>query len=80
MLGVVHSTLQKSSTPKIATNELKICGELQWIDDIGGAENFASNFLKRKKDKNLPVFIPPEVKSQPFFPCSVLIMCPVVVG
>ncbi|CAI8584592.1 unnamed protein product [Vicia faba] len=33
---------------------------LKWIDDIGGAENFASNFLKRKKDKNLPVFIPPE--------------------
>ncbi|CAK8535573.1 unnamed protein product [Lathyrus sativus] len=33
---------------------------LKWIDDIGGAENFASNFLKRRKDKNLPVFIPPE--------------------
>ncbi|KAK2371677.1 ribulose bisphosphate carboxylase/oxygenase activase, chloroplastic [Trifolium repens] len=33
---------------------------LKWVDDIGGAENFASNFLKRKKDQNLPVFIPPE--------------------
>ncbi|XP_045807131.1 ribulose bisphosphate carboxylase/oxygenase activase, chloroplastic-like [Trifolium pratense] len=33
---------------------------LKWVDDIGGAENFASNFLKRRKDQNLPVFIPPE--------------------
>lgn len=33
---------------------------LKWVDDIGGAESFASKFLKRRKDQNLPVFIPPE--------------------
>nr|XP_027187302.1 ribulose bisphosphate carboxylase/oxygenase activase, chloroplastic isoform X2 [Cicer arietinum] len=33
---------------------------LKWIDDIGGVENFGSKFLKRRKDQNLPVFIPPE--------------------
>nr|AFK44225.1 unknown [Medicago truncatula] len=33
---------------------------LKWVDDIGGAESFTSKFLKRRKDQNLPVFIPPE--------------------
>ncbi|XP_057457786.1 ribulose bisphosphate carboxylase/oxygenase activase, chloroplastic isoform X1 [Lotus japonicus] len=33
---------------------------LKWVDDIGGVENFGSKILKRRKDQNLPVFIPPE--------------------
>ncbi|KAF7843168.1 ribulose bisphosphate carboxylase/oxygenase activase, chloroplastic [Senna tora] len=33
---------------------------LQWIDDIGGVENFGKKILSRKKDNNLPVYTPPE--------------------
>lgn len=34
---------------------------LQWIDDIGGVENLGNKLLKPRKDKELPVFTPPEV-------------------
>ncbi|GAY49447.1 hypothetical protein CUMW_119170 [Citrus unshiu] len=32
----------------------------KWIDDIGGVENLCNKLLKRRKDKELPVFTPPE--------------------
>ncbi|KAL9459985.1 hypothetical protein AB3S75_003228 [Citrus x aurantiifolia] len=32
----------------------------KWIDDIGGVENLGNKLLKRRKDKELPVFTPPE--------------------
>ncbi|KAK1435705.1 hypothetical protein QVD17_01471 [Tagetes erecta] len=33
---------------------------LQWVNDIGGPETVGSKLLKRKKDENLPVFVPPK--------------------
>ncbi|KAJ1405862.1 P-loop containing nucleoside triphosphate hydrolase [Sesbania bispinosa] len=36
------------------------CLTYQWIDDVGGAESLGNKLLKRRKDQDLPVFIPPE--------------------
>ncbi|KAI3504506.1 hypothetical protein L1887_26032 [Cichorium endivia] len=33
---------------------------LKWVNEVGGPENVGSILLKRKKDKNLPVFVPPK--------------------
>lgn len=33
---------------------------MKWIDEIGGAENVGRKLLRRKKDENLPTFVPPE--------------------
>ncbi|KAI3825745.1 hypothetical protein L1987_07353 [Smallanthus sonchifolius] len=33
---------------------------LKWVNDIGGPETVGSKLLKRKKDENLPVFVPPK--------------------
>ncbi|KAJ9567922.1 hypothetical protein OSB04_003888 [Centaurea solstitialis] len=33
---------------------------LKWVNDVGGPETLGSKLLKRKKDENLPVFVPPE--------------------
>ncbi|GKE06390.1 hypothetical protein Tco_1398408 [Tanacetum coccineum] len=33
---------------------------LKWVNDIGGPEVVGSKLLRRKKDENLPVFVPPE--------------------
>ncbi|KAM7471604.1 hypothetical protein LguiA_009787 [Lonicera macranthoides] len=33
---------------------------LHWVDDIGGIECLGKKLLKRRKDENLPVFVPPK--------------------
>ncbi|KAD5507749.1 hypothetical protein R6Q59_031472 [Mikania micrantha] len=33
---------------------------LKWVNDIGGPETVGSKLLRRKKDENLPVFVPPK--------------------
>ncbi|XP_052181100.1 ribulose bisphosphate carboxylase/oxygenase activase, chloroplastic isoform X2 [Diospyros lotus] len=32
----------------------------KWIDDIGGVENLGNTLLKRRKDENVPEFVPPK--------------------
>ncbi|XP_076948244.1 ribulose bisphosphate carboxylase/oxygenase activase, chloroplastic-like [Bidens hawaiensis] len=33
---------------------------LKWVNDIGGPETLGRKLLRRKKDENLPVFVPPK--------------------
>ncbi|KAJ0539871.1 putative ATPase, AAA-type, core, P-loop containing nucleoside triphosphate hydrolase [Helianthus annuus] len=33
---------------------------LKWVNDIGGPETVGSKLLRRKRDENLPVFVPPK--------------------
>lgn len=40
---------------------LSILFLLQWVDDVGGAENLGIRLLKQKKDGKLPEFVPPKV-------------------